>query len=174
MAKIGLTKLGLKVNDEIKTVTFNEQEIEVKQYLGVQDKLELISNVINLSADDNNFANPIKVNVYTTLEVIEKYTNINFTEKQKENPVKLYDMLVSSGLSKIIFDNIPEDEYGWLMDCVIKSVKAVYKYKNSALGLIETITTDYSGVNLEATEIQKALADPNNMAFLKDVLTKLG
>ena len=26
------------------------------------------------------------------------YTNINFTEKQKEDPTKLYDMLISSGL----------------------------------------------------------------------------
>jgi hypothetical protein len=41
----------------------------------------LITNVINLSADDNNFANPVKVSVYTTLEMIDAYSNITFTEK---------------------------------------------------------------------------------------------
>ena len=84
MAKVSLTKLGLKVNQEIKTIEFNEQIIEIKQYLPVNDKLELISNVINLAHDENNFSNPVKVSVFTTLEIMYAYTNINFTEKQKE------------------------------------------------------------------------------------------
>ena len=69
MAKLAFTKLGLKTNNQIKTIQFNEQEIEVKQYLPINEKLEMISNVINLSADDNNFANPVKVRVFTTLEI---------------------------------------------------------------------------------------------------------
>ena len=83
MAKIGFTKLGLKPNNEIQNIEFNEQTIEIKQYLPVEEKLELITNVLELSHDSNNFSNPVKVSVYTTLEIIEKYTNVNFTEKQK-------------------------------------------------------------------------------------------
>ena len=86
MAKLAFTKLGLKVNDEIKTIEFNEQAVEVKQYLPVNEKLEVIAEVLNNSADDNNFANPVKVDVYTAIAVLEAYTNISFTEKQKENP----------------------------------------------------------------------------------------
>ena len=33
---------------------------------------------------------------------------------------------------------------------------------------------DYSNLNLDATEIQKKLADPNNMELLKSIMTKLG
>ena len=88
MPKIGFTKLGLKPNNEIQYIEFNEQTIEVKQYLPVEEKLELITKVLELSHDSNNFSNPVKVSVYTTLEIIEKYTNVNFTEKQKENPTK--------------------------------------------------------------------------------------
>ena len=39
MAKIGFTKLGLKPNNEIQYIEFNEQTIEVKQYLPVEEKL---------------------------------------------------------------------------------------------------------------------------------------
>ena len=49
MAKIGFTKLGLKSNNEIQYVEFNEQTIEVKQYLPVEEKLELITKVLELS-----------------------------------------------------------------------------------------------------------------------------
>ena len=174
MAKVSFTKLGLKVNQEIKTIGFNEQTIEVKQYLPLNDKLELIGNIINLSADDNNFANPIKIKVFTILEMIYAYTNINFTDKQKEDGNKLYDLLVSSGLVNSIFELIPAEEQEMISKSVIESVEAIYKYRNSVLGILDSVTTDYSDLNLEANEIYKTIADPNNLTLLKDVITKLG
>ena len=174
MAKVSFTKLGLKVNQEIKTIEFNEQTIEVKQYLPLNDKLELIGNIINLSADDNNFANPIKIKVFTILEIIYAYTNINFTDKQKEDGNKLYDLLVSSGLVNSIFELIPAEEQEMISKSVVESVEAIYKYRNSVLGILDSVTTDYSDLNLEANEIYKTIADPNNLTLLKDVITKLG
>ena len=57
---------------------------------------------------------------------------------------------------------------------VDKVIEEFYKYHNSVLGILDNIQADYSNLNLEATEIHNKLADPDNMAFLKDVLTKLG
>ena len=174
MAKIGFTKLGLKPNNEIQTIEFNEQAIEVKQYLPVEEKLELITNVLELSHDSNNFSNPVKVSVYTTLEIIEKYTNVNFTEKQKENPTKLYDLLIGNGFAAAVIKAIPESEYDEILTGIKRTIKSVYKYQNSILGILNTISQDYSNLNLDATEIQKKLADPNNMELLKGIMTKLG
>ena len=174
MAKVSLTKLGLKVNQDIKNIEFNEQIIEVKQYLPINEKLELISSVINSAADENNFSNPVKENVFLTLEILYHYTNINFTDKQKEDPVKLYDLVVSSGLVNKVTDLIPEEELNEVINGVAQSVKAIYAYRNSILGILESISQDYSALNLDATEIQQKLADPDNMALLKQVLTKLG
>ena len=167
MAKVSLTKLGLKVNQNVKNIEFNEQIIEVKQYLPINEKLELISSVINSAADENNFSNPVKENVFLTLEILYHYTNINFTDKQKEDPVKLYDLVVSSGLVNKVTDLIPEEELDEVINGVAQSVKAIYTYKNSALGILESISQDYSALNLDATEIQQKLADPDNMALLK-------
>ena len=174
MAKVSLIKLGLKVNQDVKNIEFNEQIIEVKQYLPINEKLELISSVINSAADENNFSNPVKENVFLTLEILYHYTNINFTDKQKEDPVKLYDLVVSSGLVNKVTDLIPEEELDEVINGVAQSVKAIYTYRNSVLGILESISKDYSNLDLDATEIQQKLADPNNMALLKQVLTKLG
>ena len=174
MAKVSFTKLGLKKNEEVGILHINEQDIEVKQYLPNNKKLQLISSVINSAADENNFSNPIKENLFLTLEILYHYTNINFTDKQKEDPVKLYDLVVSSGLVNKVTDLIPEEELDEVINGVAQSVKAIYTYRNSALGILESISQDYSALNLEATEIQQKLADPDNMALLKQVLTKLG
>ena len=174
MAKVSLTQLGLKINQNVKNIEFNEQIIEVKHYLPINEKLELISSVINSSADENNFSNPVKENVFLTLEILYHYTNINFTAKQKEDPVKLYDLVVSSGLVNKVTDLIPEEELDEVINGVAQSVKAIYTYRNSVLGILESISKDYSNLDLDATEIQQKLADPDNMALLKQVLTKLG
>lgn len=174
MPKIGFTKLGLKSNNEIQSIEFNGQIIEVKQYLPVEEKLELITNVLELSHDSNNFSNPVKVSVYTTLEIIEKYTNVNFTEKQKENPTKLYDLLVGNGFAAAVIKAIPEPEYNEILTGIKQTIKSVYKYQNSVLGILDSISQDYSNLNLDATEIQKKLADPENMELLKSIMTKLG
>ena len=91
-------KLGLKVNSTVKTIVINEQEIEIKQYLPVNEKLRLIGDVIGQAADENNFSNPIKLEVFTKLEIVFAYTNLSFTEKQKEDLVKLYDILESNNI----------------------------------------------------------------------------
>lgn len=174
MAKVSFTKLGLKSNNEIAIIDFNEQAIEVKQYLPVEEKLDLITNVLELSHDQNNFSNPVKVSVYTTLEIIEKYTNVNFTDKQKENPTKLYDLLVGNGFAAAVIKAIPEPEYHEILTGIKQTIESVYKYQNSILGILDTISQDYSNLNLDASEIQKKLADPNNMELLKNIMTKLG
>ena len=81
MAKLAFSKLGLKFNNEITNVFVNDFAIEVKNYIPANSKLELISNVINATADDNGFYNEGKLKVYFALEVIYAYTNLSFTDK---------------------------------------------------------------------------------------------
>lgn len=175
MAKLSFTKFGFKPKNDVTTVEFNGIVIEIKQYLPVNDKLKLISNIINLSADPEvNYANPLKIEVFKVLEIIDFYTNISFTDKQKEDPSKLYDLIIANGLWRCILENFNDGEIGNLNWAIDSSIKAIYEHRNSMLGILETISTDYSNLNLDATKIQQELADPDNMELLKGVLTKLG
>lgn len=174
MAKIGFTKLSLKRKNEVKTITINNNQIEIKQYLPVNEKLDLIARVINGAHDQNNFPNPIKIEVIGTLEMIMAYTNISFTEKQKEDIPKLYDLLEENGIIKDIISQIPEDEYNFIIDGINKTVDAVYAYNNSVLGILESVFQDYSNLDFDIEKIQQAISNPENLELLKDVLTKLG
>ena len=174
MAKVSFAKLDLAKNQEVKKVEWGEYTIEVKQYLPINEKLNLISNVINAAHDENNYSNPVKVDVYTALEIMYAYTNINFTEKQKEDVTKLYDLIVSSGLYAKVLEAIPGSEHCNLLNAIKKSIDAIYTYQNSIMGILDTITSDYSGLSLEAAEIQKKLAEGNGVEFLKEVMAQLG
>ena len=179
MAKVPFSKLQAKV-DSGATKNFycnsagEEVYYEVKHYLPFEEKLELVSCIINNSVDDNGFYNPMRVKLHMVLEIVYAYTNLSFTEKMKEDPFKLYDILVSTGIFTDIVDVIRETDWVEIQDNVWSTIKNVYDYKNSVMGIIENISADYNGLNLDAAEIQKKLADPENMELLRNVLTKLG
>lgn len=174
MAKPTFAKMGLKAQNDIKTITIGEQEIEVKQYLPIQKKLDLISNVANFSADANNFANPVKIDVFFSLEVMYHYTNITFTDKQKEDFIKTFDLLKENGVLDKVRDAIPSEEYYSLYDDTLNCISEIYKYRNSVLGIMDTIRTDYNEVGSDLDEFLKQMGDEKNMEFLKTVVTKLG
>ena len=176
MAKITFTKLGLKRNDNIKTVQICGQDIEVKQYLPIQEKFELIEKIVNSAneTNTNDFENPVQLTMYTDFEILATYTNINFTEKQREDITKTYDLLDGNKIFAEVFAWIPKSEYDFIVSSVKEMNRASYTYKNSIFGILNTINQDYSNLDIEATEIQKKLADPQNMEFLKNVLTKMG
>lgn len=174
MAKVSFNKLDLKKNQEVATLKYNNIEFEVKQYLPIEEKLELISKVISNSADENNFYNAPKGHVFTTLGIIEYYTNISFTEKQLEDPQKLYDLIVGNGLDILILNAIPMTEVMFIESNIEKIANGYYNYRHSVLGIIETINQDYSNLNFDAAELQKNIADPKNLELLRSILSKLG
>lgn len=174
MAKVAFGKLQLTKNTEVKTFEFAGQNVEVKQYLPTDEKTQMFERIISAAADDKGYYNIAKVNFWIDIEIIFTYTNISFTEKQKEDLFKLYDLMKGSGLLKMIKDNMNAEELAEIIEVVWGEVKEIYRYATSALGVMQAITTDYKDLNLEASEITDKISNPENLTLLKDVLTKLG
>ena len=179
MAKVPFSKLqacvdGCTANIGYYNKSGNEVCYEVKHYLPFKDKLEMITKIVNQSVDDNGFYNPMRVKLYMTLEVVYAYTNLSFTEKMKEDPFKLYDILVSTGIFTDIIDCICEKDWVEIQAGVWDTIENIYDYRNSVMGILERVKDDYSNLELNAANIQDQLSNPSNMELLRDVLAKLG
>lgn len=173
--KVGLTKLGLKKNTNLIPFEWNEQIIEIKEYLPIEDKIGVIERIVNQSLDDNNFANPARIMINTVLEIMFAYTNINFTDKQKEDKLGLYDLLFSSGLWKLVENKLAEiGELTIIQITVREVIDEIYKYKNSALGILQAVSEDYNNLDLDAEKIREKIGNKENVEFLKDVMDKMG
>ena len=112
--------------------------------------------------------------MFTELEIIFNYTNITFTEKQKENVTKLYDTLSSSGLIAIVLNNLEPEEYTFIYNTTKAQIENIYKYRNSVVGILDIVSTDYSNLNLDIAELQKKLANGENIELVKEIMDKLG
>ena len=174
MAKVPFTKLKCKLNIEEIPVQIGEETIAVKQYLPIQEKLVLIGDVVMQAHEqDENYSNPIKAEVYRDLEVVFAYTNITFTDKQKEDLPKLYDLLASSGVLKTVIDAIPEEEYSKICMGIWQTIESIYKYQNSVLGVLDTVKADYSDTEFDLSKMQEVLGS-SDLTLIKDIISKLG
>ena len=179
MAKVPFSKLQASVDGCATGISYCNKAgedilYEVKHYLPIKEKLELVSKIINQSVDENNFYNPMRVKIFMVLEIVYAYTNLSFTEKMKEDPFKLYDILVSTGIFTDIVNVISEKDWAEIQDNVWSTIKNIYDYKNSVMGVLEAVSSDYSNLDLDATAIQQKLSDPENMKLLRGILAKLG
>lgn len=171
MAKISFTKLGLsKKTDEVKIITYNDQEIEIKQYLPVEDKATLIDAIIANSISDNGFFNPFKLRIITNFEIIKAYTNVSFTEKQStDNFFKTYDALAFEFID-VIFENIPEDELEEIFESVEEVTKAIVQYNNSLMGILAQVSQNYENVNFDLDKMADVLGNPENLTMVKKMI----
>ena len=90
MAKVAFNKLNIIKSIPNKTITIGENVIEVKQYLGLVDKIDLMTHVAEQAGDEMGFFNIVKIKTFYIIEMIKAYTNISFTEKQLEDIAAKY------------------------------------------------------------------------------------
>lgn len=162
MTKVSYASLKLKTNTEVKTFDFNGNKIEVLQYLPVEDKIDLVDITLQKALEDRIY-NPIKIEVYFNLNLIYLYTNISFSEKQKEDEYKLYNALRSSGLLEEILKNINEEEYNEIYDFIEERINIKLNYENSGAAVISEIIHDLPIHAQNAADILNGVTDSNSL-----------
>ena len=158
-------------NMKLKPVTtthkfeWNGNEIEVLDYLPIEDKYDLIMITLQKSLEDGYY-NPIKIDEFFHLHLIYMYTNINFTEKQKEDEHKLYDSLKSNGLIDAFIEQMNEFDYSELFNMLDDTKRELTEYKRSTSALIQSLVSDLP----KQAEAMKNIMDNFDPNKYKEVL----
>lgn len=174
MVKVSLTKLNkIKSLDPI-DIKIGEETISVVQYLPLEKKLTIMQNIIEQAGNnEEGFYNIVKLTVFYTIEMLSAYTNISFTEKQLEDPKKLYDIIVLNNIWETVKDSIPEKERDYIWDNTCALAREITEYNHSALGILKLMSDDYENLNFDVQEITEKLSDRTNLDLVKNLLTKL-
>ena len=141
MAKTTYAGMKLKVNTQPKEIDFNGNQFEVLQYLPIEDKYDLVMITLQKCYEEGIY-NPIKKDMYFHLYLVYMYTDISFTDRQKEDEEKLYNTLESNGIITEVIKNIPEEEYNKLFEYMDEIINMSLSYKSSAGALVSTFIND--------------------------------
>lgn len=169
MAKVSYANLKLKINTSVNTFDFEGQTIEVLKYLDSADKYDLIMITLQKAKEDGLY-NPFKLDVFFHLHLVYMYTNLSFTDKQREDELKIYDCLKSNGFIDKMLEVIDENEYNELINWIDQIVEDTMTYKNSAAAVLQSIITDLPG-NAEAAARIVDSFDPSQYQAVVDFAT---
>ena len=145
--------LNLKINTETTVIKINDNtEIEVLQYLPVEDKIDLIQIALQKSLE-NGIYNEIKLDMYFNLYIVYMYSNLEFTDEEKEDEFKLYNELQSNDIIAHVIAGMDEGEYDCLLDYLKSMQENNESYKRSAAALFQTFIQDMPKNAAAAAEI---------------------
>ena len=174
MAKINLKQLiTIKAIEPI-TININNIDITVKQYLPLDEKMELVQRVLNRAVDETGFFSPMRLEVILELEIIRTYTDINITDKMMDTPGKIYDQIENNGIWNNILTTLPSAEYRALHQAVNDCVAAVTSYQTSFVGVMKNISENYDDTKINIDELMKTLDQPDKVGMVKEILDKMG
>lgn len=173
MAKVSLSKLLDKKEIETKTLTIKDQTIEVTQYLPIEKKVELLTEV-GAAAIGNKWVNPMLLDSLFVTKVIEYYTNIKLSETQKKDHGKTFDAIVINGIKDAVMDLIPNTEIVVLQKWLREMADNIIRYNNSALGIMENLANNYDETKFNVEDLAKTLDSPQFKEIIKTVTDENG
>lgn len=142
MAELKYSDLSLKLNKDVNVIKFNDAEIEVLKYLPAEDKLDLLEVTLQKSKDMNEGYNDYKMEVYFHLNLVYLYTNLVFTEDERDDEIYIYDCIKSNGLLDAIVNAIDDEEYHYLFATLIQMAEYRTKRDTSIVALVRGLVND--------------------------------
>ena len=133
--------LSLKTNTDSIVFKFGDKEIEIFRYLPLEYKYDVIMSSLN-DSDEQGVYNYLKLDAYFNLNMFLSYVkNVNFTQEDMNDKLKLYNEIYSSGLLEAFLAAIDEKEYNDCYNVLEKMVETIMKYRNTAGAVLQTIVT---------------------------------
>ena len=163
--KVSYANMKLKTNTSVNTFDFCEQKIEVLKYLPAQDKYDLLMITLQKSLEGNVY-NAFKLNLYFELNLVYMYTNISFTDKQREDEFKLYDTLKSNGFFELFYSAMEVSEYEDLFKQMTDMVETFEKDRGTVAGIL----TNFIDNLPEQADTMANILNNFDPALFKDVI----
>lgn len=171
---------------------FDELGIQVKQYLPINDKLNLVARILLFSTveeDGVQMVNAVYKKLFYEIEMLRAYSNLDFStidkhlnednEKYTEKLIAYYDDLKASGLVDAILERIDIAEIRFIQDCIEEQIRENNRVNNSIAGVVESALNrlinklpDEEGMRQLLQDMFVGLknVDPNNLKMLAQAI----
>ena len=129
--------MNITLNNELKEVQIGDDiKFNVKQYLHKENKNALLEIAMQ-TADQGTILNTFALDAIFHTYLVFKYTDIEFTDEERENLFDLYDILEDNGIIDAVVAAIPTREYESLRTYLTEMVDNYLTYRNSTRALVE-------------------------------------
>lgn len=147
------------------------ETVAIKQYLPMEDKLEIVTSVIQGCFIDGKH-NPLIEEIMFSVQLVMKYTDITFSDSDLEDILAVYDVLEENDVINKVISYVAE--YSTLYEMLQLSVKEEKEYKKSFIGVVEKLIEIIPGAIKDVKEQFEGLGVEKMAENLYESLAKKG
>lgn len=158
--------------EKVKEVVFKEVSIEVKQYLPIDLKIDLIDRIIDGSYEEIEGAkifNSVQHEILFIYLTAKYYTNLNLSD---DKVFEMYDILESTGLMNAILNAIPEEELNYInehLDSRISEIEQSIERRANIGYALDKFLTNFNGDLSNAVKVVEKF-NPEEAEQLKKMI----
>jgi len=161
--KVPIAKL--KINDAI--------ELDVRTYLPMQDKIALVTYVVDHAIDENTGRfSPLRIGLFFDLAVAFYYGGISFEDDV--NALDAYDALETNGVLDSIVNAIPSEEYDAIKSLVEETAKDIADYNSSFAGILRIASSEAGGLGEKTEELLTKVKNREGLEILDEIKNVVG
>ena len=166
MAILNYKDLNLVKLNSFKTFDWKGKKIEILNYLPIEEKYDIVMITLQKSFEEGIY-NPIKLDMYYHLNLVYAFTNLVFTDEDRQDEAKLYDELVSSGFMEEFLKNIDSQVYTEMQEDIENIAELNMEYNNSTASIVKKFVDDLPA-NAEAAQKIVDNFDPDKYQAVVD------
>lgn len=148
-----------------KTITLNEKTIQVKSYLPISDKMDVVQITIQ-KADNGRYIDQLALDMFFELNLVYSYSNIEVTQEDRDDQFALYDRWTQDGTINTVISAIPDEEYNKLREAVDATIEDLMSYRGTAAAVVNSFIQDLP----RNAEIAKEIVDSFDPEKYKEVV----
>lgn len=150
MAILNYKDLGITKSNVFKTFKWNDKDIEIIDYLPIEQKYDIVMISLQKAFEDGIY-NPIKLDMYFHLNLVYIYTNLIFSDEDRENESAIYDAMKSSGFLDEFLKNINPQDYKEMQEDIENIAQLKIAYSTTAAAVMRNFIEDLPA-NAEAMQ----------------------
>ena len=145
--------LNIHLNQDVKSFeVYPNTIINVLQYLPIEDKNDIIQMTLQ-NSEENGIYNLLKIDMYFRLYITYLYTDIEFSNNEKADPVKLYNELNSMGIIDAVIMAMNTNEYNYLREILDETINQKLEYRNTIASVINSFVENLAPNAEKAADI---------------------
>lgn len=155
--KVKLVTFGPISVPEVKYETIGEGVVAFYNKIGYEEIFDMIQEVINRAIDDRPFVSAPLFEIVKQMVFIEHFTNIDMSWLESDafgvkDFYENYDILSGHGVIKMAYEFCDKEQYDFYDRTLRDTVTNIMKYRNSAVGIVDMITSRAKNLNKETEQ----------------------
>lgn len=182
MDKINISAIGTLTEAQTSYLQIGDTTIEVKKALPYQEVLSAIQWVISFVVDDRTFISAPLAAIIEDIAIMKFYTNLDLgmfdAEKfEVQEAYEVYNIIAGVDGYDKVRAQIDVKQLNFFHDNLWKTMESIVAYRNSAAGILETISFQAKTTSNDIEEViegSKTALTSESVQKLMEVVNKLG